>query len=72
MRLDVRAKADAEFLDRVEHEFAVASKHCGVENDGRCLYIFELAADVLMLESCFRGAWVEGRGVEDWVASFWR
>jgi hypothetical protein len=55
MCLDMCSEAHSEFLRRIEHQLTVASHNCSIHDYGRCLDIFELAAEEVMFEGCVRG-----------------
>jgi len=46
----MRTKAYAQLFHCIQHELAVASNHCSVEDDSRCLDVLQFAAEVVIFE----------------------
>lgn len=59
MCLDMCSEANTQLLRCVKHELTVTPHNCSIDYNRRCLDIFDLAAEKVMLESCVRGLWDE-------------
>jgi hypothetical protein len=64
MCFNMCSEANTQLLRCIKHKLTVTPYNCSVNYNCRCLNIFNMAAEKVMLESCVRGLWDERWCVE--------